>query len=84
MQALGGGVLDGPHSDSSNVFTVGLRCHRDQRLALAASTCSALQRRNRKDVPHYIEQAMAGEDWQECPPGITASEKAVVPRTQVQ
>ncbi len=43
-----------------------------------------LQRRNRKDIPHYIEQAMARQDWQECPAGITASEKAVVPRTRVQ
>jgi transposase len=43
-----------------------------------------LQRRNRKDIPHYIEQALAREDWQECPAGITASEQAVVPRTRVQ
>jgi transposase len=43
-----------------------------------------LQRRNRKDIPHYIEQAMARQDWQECPGGITASEKAVAPRTRVQ
>ena len=43
-----------------------------------------LQRRNRKDIPHYIEQAMARDDWQECPAGITASEKAVVPRTRVR
>jgi transposase len=43
-----------------------------------------LQRRNRKDIPHYIEQAMAREGWQECPAGITASERAVVPRTRVQ
>jgi transposase len=43
-----------------------------------------LQRRNRKDIPHYIEQAMAREDWQECPAGIAASEKAVVPRTRVR
>jgi transposase len=43
-----------------------------------------LQRRNRKDIPHYIEQAVARQDWQECPVGITASEKAVVPRTRVQ
>lgn len=43
-----------------------------------------LQRRNRKDIPHYIEQAMARPDWQECAAGITASEKAVPPRTHVQ
>ncbi|MGH9578976.1 MAG: IS1634 family transposase, partial [Terriglobales bacterium] len=43
-----------------------------------------LQRRNRKDIPHYIEQAMARNDWQECPAGITASEKTIVPGTRVQ
>jgi len=43
-----------------------------------------LQRRNRKDIPHYIEQAVARGNWQECPVGITASEKSSVPRTQVQ
>lgn len=43
-----------------------------------------LQRRNRKDIPYYIEQAVARHDWQECPVGITASEKAVVPKTRVQ
>jgi transposase len=43
-----------------------------------------LQRRNRKDIPNYIEQAMARDDWQECPAGITASERAAVPRTRVQ
>lgn len=43
-----------------------------------------LQRRNRKDIPHYIEEAMARNEWQECPVGITASEKAVAPRTRVQ
>jgi len=43
-----------------------------------------LQRRNRKDIPHYLEQAVARNDWQECPVGITASEKAIVPRTRVQ
>ena len=43
-----------------------------------------LQRRNRKDIPYYIEPAMARDDWQECPAGITASERAEVPRTQVQ
>lgn len=43
-----------------------------------------LQRRNRKDIPNYIEQAMVRDDWQECPAGITASERAAVPRTRVQ
>jgi transposase len=43
-----------------------------------------LQRRNRKDIPQYIEEAMARDDWQECAAGITASERAVVPRTRVQ
>lgn len=43
-----------------------------------------LQRRNRQDIPHYIEQAVARSDWQVCPPGITASEQAVVPQTRVQ
>jgi transposase len=43
-----------------------------------------LQRRHRKDVPGYIEQAMASADWQECRVGITASEKAVVPKTRVR
>ena len=43
-----------------------------------------LQRRHRQDIPHYIEQAVAGPDWQVCPVGITASEKAVVPQTRVQ
>jgi transposase len=43
-----------------------------------------LQRRNRQDIPHYIEQAVARSNWQVCPPGITASEKAMVPQTRVQ
>jgi len=43
-----------------------------------------LQRRNRKDIPHYIEQALARDNWQECPAGIAASERAVAPRTRVQ
>ena len=43
-----------------------------------------LQRRHRKDIPHYIEQARARNDWQECPAGITASEKTIVPRTRVR
>jgi transposase len=43
-----------------------------------------LQRRNRKDIPNYIEQAMARDDWQECAAGITACERATVSRTRVQ
>jgi len=43
-----------------------------------------LQRRNRKEIPQYIEQAMARPDWQECAAGIAASEQAVAPRTRVQ
>jgi transposase len=42
-----------------------------------------LQRRNRKEIPHYIEQAVASQDWQDCPAGITATEKKIVPRTRV-
>jgi transposase len=43
-----------------------------------------LQRRNRKDIPQYIEEAMRRDHWQECRMGITASEKAVAPVTRVQ
>jgi hypothetical protein len=43
-----------------------------------------LQRRDRKEIPHYIEQAVVRQDWQECPVGITALEKSILPRTQVQ
>lgn len=43
-----------------------------------------LQRRNRKEIPSYIEEAMTRHQWQECPVGITASEKGVTPRTWVQ
>lgn len=42
-----------------------------------------LQRRNRNDTAEYIRQAAARTDWQECPAGITASEKKVVPKTRV-
>ena len=42
-----------------------------------------LQRRNRKDTTEYIQQAAARTDWQECPVGITASEKKTVPQTRV-
>jgi transposase len=43
-----------------------------------------LQRRNRKDTFAYIREAEARGTWQECPAGITASEKQVVPKTRVQ
>jgi hypothetical protein len=43
-----------------------------------------LQRRNRKDLPDYIEPAVARPDWQECPAGLTASEKSGVHSTRVQ
>jgi transposase len=42
-----------------------------------------LQRRNRKDTVEYLQQAEARTDWQECPVGIAAAEKSVVPRTRV-
>lgn len=43
-----------------------------------------LQRRNRQEIPQYIEQAVARPNWQECLAGLTASEKASVPQTRVQ
>ncbi len=43
-----------------------------------------LQRRNRQQTYDYIRAAEARGQWQECPAGITAREKAVVPRTRVQ
>lgn len=42
-----------------------------------------MQRRNRKDTFHYIQQAERRSDWQECPVGITAAEKGVPPQTRV-
>jgi transposase len=42
-----------------------------------------LQRRNRKDTFEHIQQAEARTDWQECPVGIAAAEKAVTPKTGV-
>lgn len=42
-----------------------------------------LQRRNRKDTFDYIQQVEGRTDWQECPAGIAASEKTVVPKTRV-
>ena len=42
-----------------------------------------LQRRNRKDTFAYIQQAAVRKDWQECPAGIAAEEKKVVPKTRV-
>src|SRR5512136_155340 len=41
-----------------------------------------LNRRRRPEVLRYVEQATGA--WQECPAGIAASEKAVVPKTLVQ
>jgi hypothetical protein len=41
------------------------------------------QRRNRQDIPQYFEPAVARSHWQVCPPGMTASEKAVLPQTRV-
>jgi len=41
-----------------------------------------LNRRRRPEVLQYIERATGS--WLECPAGITASEKAQVPKTQVQ
>lgn len=43
-----------------------------------------LQRRNRKDIPEYIAQAVAQDQWQQCPVGISAAEKTEVPKTRVQ
>lgn len=43
-----------------------------------------LQRRHRKDIPEYIAQAVAQDQWQECPVGISAAEKTAVPKTRVQ
>jgi transposase len=42
-----------------------------------------LQRRNRKNTFAYLQQAERRTDWQECPAGIAASEKTVVPKTRV-
>jgi transposase len=42
-----------------------------------------LQRRRREEVYRYIERA-SSERWNECPVGITASEKQSPPRTLVQ
>src|SRR5258707_15848053 len=42
-----------------------------------------LQRRNRKDTFDYIQQAETRRDWQLCPGGIAAGEKAGVPQTRV-
>lgn len=39
-------------------------------------------RRRSAEVYDYIERATG--PWTDCPPGITASEKAIVPRTRVQ
>jgi transposase len=41
-----------------------------------------LNRRRRPEVFEYLERATG--PWQECPPGVVASEKAEVPKTLVQ
>ncbi len=41
------------------------------------------QQRSRKDIPEYIEQAARQGQWQECPVGISAPERAAPPRTRV-
>ncbi len=43
-----------------------------------------LQRRNRQDTYEYIREAEARAQWQDCPAGITASERSPTPRTRVQ
>ena len=43
-----------------------------------------LQRRNRKAVYEYIREAESRNQWENCPVGITASEKSIVPKTRVQ
>lgn len=43
-----------------------------------------LQRRNRKDTYEYIREAEARDQWEECPPGLAASEKAAPPKSWVQ
>jgi transposase len=55
----------------------------DQLRDLEQGYLVGLQRRNRKDTTEYIQQAAARTDWQECPAGITASEKKTVPKTRV-
>jgi transposase len=42
-----------------------------------------LQRRNRQDVYDYLRAAEARSDWQECAPGVAASERSTPPRTRV-
>jgi transposase len=56
----------------------------DQLREAAQGYLVGLQRRNRKDIPDYIEQAVTGDQWEQCPVGMTASEQATVPRTRVQ
>lgn len=41
-----------------------------------------LQRRRREDIYQYLERASG--PWLECPPGITAREQALAPKTEVQ
>ena len=42
-----------------------------------------LQRRNRKETFDYIQEAESRAGWQQCPAGIAAAEKTVVPQTRV-
>lgn len=51
--------------------------------ALGQGYLVGLQRRNRKDTSDYIQAAQARRDWQPCPAGIAAAEKAVAPQTRV-
>ncbi len=43
-----------------------------------------LQRRRRQHIYDYIQEADRKGQWQDCPVGITAGEKATPPKTRVQ
>jgi transposase len=43
-----------------------------------------LQRRRRQHIYDYIQEAERRGQWQDCPVGITAGEKATPPKTRVQ
>lgn len=43
-----------------------------------------LQRRRRQHIYDYIQEADRRGQWQDCPVGITAGEKATPPKTRVQ
>jgi len=43
-----------------------------------------LQRRRRQNIYEYIQEAEKQGQWQDCPVGITAEEKATPPKTRVQ